>query len=160
MPEKIELEKGDLFFTGILCILGCLVTVAWMALTGNSPQTYGDIVIEWTTWVRSNKDTEILLLRLLILLGSAAVVCRCLIMRRKPRNRKEDGRKTGSAAALAAWIGTLAALKLLFMQSFSNILFAALFFTLIAFILERAFSVLQKTTIPLVGLSRRWGMPR
>lgn len=80
---KIKLTKGDLIFLGILSILSTIFTICWMALTGNTPQVYKDIVIDWTAVLRSNKSAEILLLRILILSGAIAVVFWTTFKKRK-----------------------------------------------------------------------------
>ena len=132
--EKIEITKRDLMVLGVLSAAAAVICVVWMALTGNAPQTYKDIVIEWTALVRSNKSAEITLLRLLILLGSAAVfLCPMLFRKRHPLGVTDGGgRRIGEADAFCAWICSVIALKFLFMQQVSPLFALALCVVVIA----------------------------
>ena len=101
--QKIEMTKRDLVFLGALSVAAEVFTVVWMALTGNGSQVYKDIVIEWTALVRSNKGAEILLLRLLIVLGSLAAGYFAVFRKNQPLKNSEE-KNIDAAVSLAAWI--------------------------------------------------------
>ena len=134
--QKIEMTKRDLVFLGALSVAAAVFTVIWMALTGNGSQVYKDIVIEWTALVRSNKGAEILLLRLLIVLGSLAAGWFALFRKNQPLKNSEE-KNIDAAVSLAAWICAVIVLKFLFLQQVSHIFLFALCFLGIAFIVER-----------------------
>lgn len=137
--EKIELTKRDFVFLGIISLVAVAFTVVWMALTGNAPQVYNDIVIEWTAWVRSNKRSEILLLRLLILLGAVSVFLWCKFCRKHflPTNTIVTEKKADAAKYLVVWICSIVVLKFLFFQQVSQLFVFALCFAGIVFIIEK-----------------------
>ena len=135
--QKIEITKRDLTFLGILSAVAAVFTVVWMALTGNSPQVYKDIVIEWTAVARSNKSAEITLLRLLILLGSAGVfLYEKFLVKKNPAPMTEE-RSPDTAISLVAWICSIVVLKFLFFAQSSNVLLFALCLAGISFIIDR-----------------------
>ena len=112
LMQKIEITKRDLAFLGILSAIAAVFTVVWMALTGNSPQVYKDIVSEWTARVRSNKSAEITLLRLLILLGSAGVFLYGKFLAKKNPAPMTEECSPDTAISLVAWICSIIVLKL------------------------------------------------
>ena len=138
---KITITKRDLFFIGILSAFAVVFTVVWMALTGNAPQVYNDIVIEWTAMVRSNKSAEILLLRLLIVFGTAAVFCYSKLFVKSTEIPFEE-KLPDAAVALFAWICSLVVLKFLFFEQTSNVIFFALCLAGISFIVDKKIVVL------------------
>ncbi len=65
-----QIKQGNSFFFLLLLVgLGAVVSLVTLALTGNSPQHYPDIIMEWTSSVAANKSAEIWLSYGLILAG-------------------------------------------------------------------------------------------
>lgn len=72
MNGKYE-KKRRLFWAGMLAA-GCLFVIAYLVLTGNSPQVFTDIVNEYTAIHASNKSAERNLFYLLSVAGALACV--------------------------------------------------------------------------------------
>lgn len=69
--NDFESKKGDcLFFFGMLAI-GAIAIIVYLMVTGNTPQTFQDVVIEYTALDGSNKSAERILFYIFSLLGVA-----------------------------------------------------------------------------------------
>ncbi len=140
--ERIDITKRDVLFLGIISVVAAVICTVWLALTGNTAQVYKDIVIEWTAIARSNKGTEILLLRLLIGAGSIGVIARLLVKKEAMGNPNQSG--TGEIKAdllLPAWICAVVLLKFLLFGQTGTVFLFALAFICLAFIIDRTLVV-------------------
>lgn len=70
--DKVDLTRKRLVFLAIMVVLGAVFAVAYLALNGNAPQVYTDIVSEYTAIDASNKSPERLLIYILSIGGSLA----------------------------------------------------------------------------------------
>ncbi|WP_428074522.1 hypothetical protein [Candidatus Avelusimicrobium luingense] len=67
-PQKIK-SLRPAGFLGLMTVAGALFTLIFLAVTGNQPQVYTDIIVEWTSQVLSNKSAEMFLIYFLSLAG-------------------------------------------------------------------------------------------
>lgn len=70
--SKKELSKKRIIFMALMLLTGAIFTVIYLALTGNKPEIFTDVVIEYTSMLSSNKSAERTLIFILILLGIMA----------------------------------------------------------------------------------------
>lgn len=57
-PKKYTMENKNLFFFLCMVVFGAIFILLYLAVTGNTPQKYTDIVIEFTAMHGSNKSAE------------------------------------------------------------------------------------------------------
>ena len=63
-------SKKRAVFLLVMLAAGSIVTLVYLAATGNAPQKYTDIVIEFTSIFSSNKSAERILVYLLVFAGT------------------------------------------------------------------------------------------
>lgn len=82
MNEK-DLAKKRIIFIALMLITGAIFTVIYLALTGNKPEIFTDVVIEYTSMLSSNKSAERTLIFILILMGIIAYTIYYFLSQRK-----------------------------------------------------------------------------
>ncbi len=120
-------ENDSFYFILILTILSILFIVPYMIFTGNTDQTYNDIIIEWSSMVSSNKSAEMFLIYFLSFMGIG--LCGLHYFFTKQNKTKESTQKTKNKHLPSFILSTVCLISLfqtLIVFDYKNYIFYAL----------------------------------
>lgn len=92
-------KKRSLFWCSLI-LLASVFSLVYLILNGNTPQSYTDIIVEYTALTDSNKSMDISLFKILIAVGSLFVLLYELSM---SRNKTEMGTRVSAGNRLEGW---------------------------------------------------------
>ena len=130
-----KIKNGDeAAFLTLLIIAAFIFCIPYMILTGNTPQIYNDIVLEWTSRVFANKSAEMFLIYLLSFFGIISYLIYYFIVKYKNKNETENIKKIPISKPVLFLIGAAVFYETLVVFDIKNFVFIfAFLYTLILY---------------------------